>query len=118
MGTHWVATRLTADRDSVSRAEAGGLAPHALAGTHCFRSRPDPRSIRLPKDDVAESRGDDPHTRGRVPSVFKAASSPARFAPLARRRKREDSNPAPRRARIAFQASPVPDGFRFHGEAT
>lgn len=81
--------------------------PTPAGGAHCFRNRLDPRSIRLPRGGEQWSRT----THANVPSVFKTVPSPARIA--LRRRKWEDSN-LTHDARIAFQASSVPDGFPFH----
>ncbi len=85
--THWVATRPTAIRGSTSnddlgRGRVGGgrrrtRTPRRSRGAHCFRSRLDPRSIRLPGGEQWSRT-----THANVPAVFKAASSPARSALL------------------------------------
>lgn len=90
-------------------AEAGGLAPHAARAA---RTAFEAGSI---LDRFVFQRGEQwsRTTHASVPAVFKAASSPARIALRGGRRRTRTSRHVA--ARIAFQASSVPDGLLFHG---
>ena len=98
------------------KVEGSHPTPTVKVNAHCFRGRLDP-VIDSPSMVSGEKWSRTTHAN--VSTVFKTVSSPARVALLVQAVGREDSGRERTRtsrrlaARIAFQASPVPDGILF-----